>query len=83
MGIDPYGKFESLRKSSIRFGCCFDFCNSGRLRRGNAAFGETFGENFMHMVADFRCRLVGGDLACREPRPERQGRRQFSGGTCS
>lgn len=65
MGIDPYGKFESLRKSSIRFGCCFDFCNSGRLRRGNAAFGETFGENFMHMVADFRCRLVGGDLACR------------------
>ena len=37
----------------------------GWLRRGNAAFGKTFRENFMHMVADFRRRLVGGDLACR------------------
>ena len=47
-------------ETAIRF-----FAELRRLRRGNAAFGETFGENVMHMVADFRCRLVGGDLACR------------------
>ena len=37
----------------------------GWLRRGNAAFGETLGENFVDAVANLRRRLVGSDFTYR------------------
>ena len=47
-------------ETAIRF-----FAELRRLRRGNAAFGKTLGENFVDAVANLRRRLVGSDFTYR------------------